>query len=57
MNRITLTRILAETLKKRFMLIELQDIRNLLDSGELGNIFSNAVDKAIESKTIEDKEN
>lgn len=44
---------IAMALQERFTLIGLQEIRKLLDSGAWGNIFSDAVDKAIETKKAE----
>jgi len=53
MNKHTVTRIVSEALGGRFTIIGLEEIRRLLDTGALGNVFSNAVDKAIESKQAE----
>lgn len=54
MTRKFLTRLISDHLCEKLQMEELKAIRSLLDGGALGNVISNAVDKAIESKSSEE---
>ncbi len=53
MNKARVEVVIAKTLGSNFTLVSLQEIRKLLDSGALLNMFSDAVDRAIETKKVE----
>lgn len=53
MSKKLIIKLISDALKQSLLLSTLKLVRRALDSGELGNVFSDAVDKAIETKEAE----
>lgn len=49
-TRKDIVKLLRSSLKESFSLVDLHRVRNLLNQGELLDVFSDAVDEAIQSR-------
>ena len=57
MKRVSLIRLISDMLKEKLSLEEIQIIHRELNMGIHMNVLAQAVDRALESKSIEQEEN